>query len=416
MNTILVRLAGRIALGITLLLLIALRAGAQQPHKKTKLKRIDLKKIETQIQKDSVLLKKYQDLSFYYNQKYVPRVEAQKKETLKFEAYLDTYYAWYSDSAGIDQYQKFPTSSPKANQFGLNMLMASVKYEHQKVRGTIVLHYGDIASSAWSTNFNLIQEAHVGLRLMKKVWIDAGFFRTHLGFESIQCRENLTTSVATTTYYEPYFLSGGKIYWYATPKLTFMGAAFNGFNTFVETNKYKTLGFSANYDFSDHCFLSFNSLYGNEVPDGFSSKIRSYNDLYFGYKSDRLDIGGEVNYGVQTKSKLADSSATANMYSALAAIKYKMFDQQFAIYARGEYFNDPDEILTGPIQNEFHKLVGLNIWGVTAGIEFKPIPNSFIRIEHRTLQTLGSDEKVFNTNSKYINQRLEFIGSMGVWF
>ncbi len=416
MNTILVRLAGRIALGIIFLLLLTLHAAAQQPHKKTKLKRIDLKKIETQIQKDSVLLKKYQDLSFYYNQKYVPRVEAHKKETLKFEGYLDTYYAWYSDSAGIDQYQKFPTSSPKANQFGLNMLMASVKYEHQKARGTIALHYGDIASSAWSANFNLIQEAHVGVRIVKKVWIDAGFFRTHLGFESIQPRENLTTSIATTTYYEPYFLSGGKIYWYATSKLTLMAAAFNGFNTFVETNKYKTLGFSANYDFSDHCFLTFNTLYGNEVPDGFTSKIRSYNDLYFGYKSERLDVGGEVNYGIQTNSKLSDSNATANMYSALAAIKYKMFDQQFAVYARGEYFNDPDEILTGPVQNEFHKLVGLNIWGVTAGIEFKPIPNAFIRIEHRTLQTLGADEKVFITNNKYINQRLELIGSIGVWF
>lgn len=417
MNTRHIRFFLRLVLYTAMCLLCSLQVMAQQPHKKKhRISRIDLKKMEDKLFADTALLKKYEDLSFYYQQDYAPKVGTPKQESLKFEGYIDTYYAWYSDSMGVDQLQKFPTSAPKHNQFGLNMVMVSAKYQHDKTRGMIALHYGDIASSAWSPVYNLIQEAHVGVRIFRKVWVDAGFFRTHLGFESIQPRENLTTSIATTTFYEPYFLSGAKLTWYATAKLTLMAAAFNGFNNYNDNNNDKTLGFTVNYDFTSSFFISLNSLYGNEMPKGTPAKMRSYTDLYFGYRSNKLDIGGEINYGLQQKSKLTDSTATAEMFSALLAIKYKMLNQRFACYVRGEYFSDQNEILTGPVINDMKHPIGLNIAGATLGFELKPIGNTFIRFEHRTLQTLGSDEKIFLNNHEYTNRRLEFSASMGVWF
>jgi hypothetical protein len=86
-----------------------------------------------------------------------------------------------------------------------------------------------------------------------------------------------------------------------------------------------------------------------------------------------------------------------------------------AIYSREELFSDPDEILTGPLVNSNHQLVGLELFGGTAGIEFKPIPNSYLRIESRYIQTHKS-ESIFYYDNSYRNYRLEFIAALGLWF
>src|ERR1035437_320389 len=102
-----------------------------------------------------------------------------KKDSSKIEisGYVDAYYGFYTDSVGTGNYQKFPSVSPRSNQFGLNVAMITAKYSAEKVRGTVTLHYGDVPRSAWSTNYNFIQEANVGIRLHKTLWLEGGFFR-----------------------------------------------------------------------------------------------------------------------------------------------------------------------------------------------------------------------------------------------
>lgn len=332
------------------------------------------------------------------------------------EAYLSTYYAYYNDSVGIGNYQKFPTSAPTSNRFSINMLMVKAKYNSNKLRGTFALHTGDIASSAWSTEFNFIQEANIGFKLVEGVWIDAGFFRTHLGVESIQPRENITTSISTTTYYEPYFLSGAKLTAKLSNKLTLQTGIFNGFNTFVETNSNKTFSFSAVYDANEHLSIVFNTLFCDETPDyQILKQPRIYNNLYFTYKSKKWDLGGEINYGLEQNAGLINTSETAYIFSSLLVSRYH-FNKKLSIYGRGEYFLDRNEILTGPVFNSNHKLVGLDLVGGTGGFEFKPIYNSYLRIEWRRIITLESDEKVFYFNGVFHQFRDEIIASLGFWF
>lgn len=335
---------------------------------------------------------------------------------ITLSGYVSAYYAYYTDSVGLGKYENFPTSAPISNAFSLNMLMISAKYSSTKLRGTFTLHYGDIPSSAWSSQYNLIQEANIGFKIVKGIWFDAGFFRTHLGVESIQPRENITSSISTVTYYEPYYLSGAKLTFHLSSKFSVQVNAFNGFNTFIETNNTKAFGFSAVYDATDKLSFNFNSLYCDESPDNqLRKQDRLYNNFYFTYKSKRFDLAGEVNYGIQKNSLLSDTTATANILSTLLVARLRL-NKKLSIYSRGEYFKDQNEILTGPVLNEFHKLVGLNLWGVTAGLEVKPIANSYLRFEWRQIQTQDDDEKVFYYNQSYHNQRNEFIAALGFWF
>lgn len=68
-----------------------------------------------------------------------------------------------------------------------------------------------------------------------------------------------------------------------------------------------------------------------------------------------------------------------------------------------------------PVHNANHQLVGLEIQGFTAGFEYKPISNSFVRIESRYLH-LHNNENIFYYNNQSTNIRWEFIVSTGIWF
>lgn len=335
--------------------------------------------------------------------------------TLTLGGYISTYYAYYNDRAAVNAYHKFPTIAPKSDAFSLNIAQISARYTSNKFRGNLTLHWGDIPSSAWSKELNLIQEANVGFRLKENLWFDAGFFRTHIGLESIQPRENIATSLALTTYFEPYYMSGAKLTWKASPKFAIQANVFNGFNGFSETNKDKAVGLSAVYEPNSNLSITLNTITCDESPDSVkTSHQRLYNNAYMVYRSRKIDIGAEYNFGFQQNTQLMDSTATAFIHSALLAAKYKV-TKQFSIHARGEYFYDPDEILTGPVYNSFHNLVGINSLGATLGVEYKFIPNSYIRCEGRTLHTT-EDETIFVVNGKFVNHREEIICSVGLWF
>ena len=332
-----------------------------------------------------------------------------------FTGYLDTYYAHYSDTVNENGFVKFPTIAPRNNQFGLNIFQLSAKYNSNRFRSTMTIFGGDCPKSSWSEFFNFVQEANAGFRLYKKLWLDAGFFRSHIGLESIQPRENMTMSEATATYYEPYFLSGVKLTWNQSEKLAFQLNAFNAFNQFVETNKNKAIGFSLAYTPKSSITANFSTIICDESPSSLKyNRMRIYNNFCYTYKVKYLVIGLEANFGIQSNSQLIDSTKVASIFSGIVAIKYR-FTPIWATYTRGEVFSDPNEILTGPVMNSNHQLVGLDVIGGTVGIEWKPIPNSYFRLESRYLHT-KSDENLFFFKDRSSNQRFEFIVGFGVWF
>lgn len=369
-----------------------------------------LGRVERMLEQDSLRVEQAERSTFYlYN--YLQQADSNKPD-LKFGAYADLYAAWYSDSTGTD-FQKFPTSAPRNQQIGLNMLYLSGQYSGKGVRGLVGIQFGDIPLSSWDPKLNVIQEANMGIRLRKSLWLDGGFFRTHIGMESIQPRENVTQSLAVTTYFEPYFLSGLKLSWAPTERLTLQAQVFNGFNNYIENNRNKAMGASLIYVISDKAAFTFNAIYCDESPDTLRiNRHRLYNDAYFIYRGDNWTLAAEANLGIQGHSTLTDSAESAIMYSGIL-LAQRHFGRA-SVYARGEIFEDSNEILTGPVENEHHELVGINLLGGTFGIEYKPLRNTFFRLESRYLHTTET-ESIFYREGQYYHYRVEVLGAMGVW-
>ncbi len=361
-------------------------------------------------------------VSFVNVKSYSQTIDSTTKSTkkidlsaIKISAYVDAYYGYYTDSVGVGNYQQFPSISSRSG-FGLNTAMISARYDGDKVRGIVTLHYGDIAKSAWSSTFNNIMEAHAGVRLHKNLWIDAGFFRTHVGAEGLHPSENFTSSVSITTFYEPYYESGIRLNYNPNQKLAINLFVLNGYNIFEDNNEKKSFGMLVTYALGDKGSIGYNNYIGDDTPQAADSisHLRFYNNVFLNYTIKKLKIQLGLDYATQKNSHITYIKEKATMYSGLLGLKYQM-KEKYAIYGRGEMFNDPEGFMSGVFTDKQSKLTGFKLWGATLGLEYKPAENAYIRLEGRQLQ-MDKDQKIFYSNGKSIASRSEILFNIGISF
>ncbi len=268
-----------------------------------------------------------------------------------FSGYVDAYGAYYTDSVGINNFQKFPTVSPRSQQIGLNIAMLTAKYSADKVRGVITLQYGDIPKSSWSSTYNFIQEANAGVRITEGLRLDGGFFRSHIGCEGLLPKENITSSIAIPTYYEPYYEAGFKLSYAATQKLALSLFLLNGYNLFEDNNTEKSGGMLAGYTFNDNTSLTYANYFGNDAPEGDSiSKFKFFNNLFLNYKINKFRIVSEIDFCVQENSNLTNVYESASLWCGLFTLGYQAA-KKIDVYCRGEIYDDPNGILSGVFLN-----------------------------------------------------------------
>ncbi len=338
--------------------------------------------------------------------------------SFKVSGYVDAYFAYYNDSVGTNNYQKFPVISPKSNVFGLNIAQFTGQYVSQKVRATATIHYGDIPSSAWSPVLNIIQEANAGFRISNKLWVDAGLFKTHIGTEALLPKDNIASSLSMITFYEPWWQAGMKLSFAPNDKFLLCLHVLNGYNTYVDNNKKKSVGITFNYYFNNKGNISYYNLLGDESPEGNKpSQFRVLHNLVFTYQiTPKLKTIIGADYITQAHSSIADSSKSANVFSGIITLKNQLTDK-FGMYVRGEMFSDKNGFLTGTFLDSKNIITGYKSSGVTLGFELKPVENAYIRLEGRSIM-MNKDQEIFhiaNANKNTYN-RFETMLNMGVWF
>ena len=340
--------------------------------------------------------------------------ETEHPHTVTLTGYVDAYYARYTDSVGKGNFQQFPTTAPRDNSFGLNMAMLTAKYTNDKVRGILTLHYGDIVLSTWSKSYTYVQEANAGFSICKKLWLDAGFFRSHVGTEGIFGKENITSSVAIATFNEPYYEAGFRLNYNPSDKLMINFYLLNGYNIIEDNNNKKSWGMLATYIVNDKLNLGYSNYFGDDsnLKDSVTH-FRMFHNLFINYQNKKIKMQLGADYCTQEHSDTSGKKM-ATMFNALATVRYQ-FAKKFAMYTRGEVYNDPSGILSGIEPNKVNRKIGLELWGVTYGIEYKPSANSYIRIEGRELQC-DPNQQIFRWDGKNQSHRSEIGLHLGVHF
>lgn len=344
--------------------------------------------------------------SFAQTQKQAP--------TLTISGYVDAYYAYFTDSLPPNALQAYTTVSPRNERIGLNMAQLSMAYASEKLRSAVTLHAGDIAEATWSDEFTLIQEANVGVLLVKSLWLDAGFFHTHIGTESFLPKNDFLSSTAVATYNEPFYQSGARLSYEPGGKFNAELWVLNGYNRFLDNNDAKSVGLLASYAFQENLSLTYTSLFGRESDQGaVLQQFRTYQNLYLNtsWKKKVYLIAG-ADFGSQTNSSLSNIRKTAYMYNWLLTSRYQ-FTPQFSATVRAERFKDQEGFISGVLTEPTGALQGLQLWGLTAGVEYKPAEGAYLRLEGRQLK---AENTIFHTKGAYTNQRTEVHLTFGIAF
>jgi hypothetical protein len=161
----------------------------------------------------------------------------------------DAYYARFNDERGLNALQQYTTVSPRDNVIGLNIGAIGLHLKGENFRVNTVFHAGDIPAAIWSTDFPVVQAANAGIKLADGLWLDGGFFATHLGTESFLPKENLLSSTAVATYNEPFYQAGFRLGYETKSDWRFELWALNGYNRFLDNNSDKALGVLIAKDF-----------------------------------------------------------------------------------------------------------------------------------------------------------------------
>ncbi len=305
---------------------------------------------------------------------------------ITFGGFVDGYYAFdFNRPANPDR--SYTTQPARHSEFNVNLAFVEAKLDAPRVRGRLALQTGTSVQSNYAGEprigsvsgpdlARLIQEAFAGTKVADNLWIDGGIFLSHIGDEGFISRDNPMYSRSLVAEYSPYYETGVKASWQATPALTAQFLVLNGWQIISESNAAKSVGVRLDYTVSPSTTLSYYNYLGDEAPDSAAHRqLRFYNGV--GSKSSvttQLLLLAEVDYGTEGHASGAGGS---NWYGGMLTARYQATSKA-AVVGRVERYQDKDQVIivTGVPE-------GFRADGASIGIDVAPQSRVLWRTELR---------------------------------
>lgn len=225
-------------------------------------------------------------------------------------------------------------------------------------------HYND--NSSRNEEFDLTQAyVTVGLPVGNGLLLTAGKFVTPIGFETINPTTNPLYSHSYLFGFAIPFTHTGVTakYWFNENLNATVGVTRGWEQSTEDNNDALDFLFQVGYTVSDKTNLYFSGTTGPEQADN-NGRYRTVLDLILSHKvSDELTVALNADWGYDVNA--APGGEDAQWYGVAAYAMYK-FNQNIAVNARGEWFNDKDA----------SRGLGTNVYEATLGLAIKPFPEN----------------------------------------
>lgn len=322
------------------------------------------------------------------------------KSTFTLSGYLEIYYSYDFGNPAHHNRQAFIYSHNRHNEVNLNLGFIKVSYNTKNVRANLSLATGTYMSANYAAEADVLKnifEANAGVKISKEkeLWIDAGIFPAHIGFESAVGKDNWTLTRGIYAENSPYFETGAKItYTTDDGKWILSGLLLNGWQRIQRINDNNSPAFGHQLVFKPNSkiILNSSSYIGNDKPDS-TRQMRYFHNLYGIFQINSnfaltagLDIGSEQI----TKG----SNDYNSWYSPVVILKFSP-NPKHSLAARAEYFSDKHGVIisTGTPN-------GFKTWGYSVNYDYLIRENVLWRIEGRRF--LGKD-KTFTKDGNPVN-------------
>ncbi len=306
--------------------------------------------------------------------------------------YAEVYYAYDFSQPDDHNRPSFLYSHNRHNEFNLNLGFVKGAYASDRLRGNLAIAAGTYMNANYAAEPGVLKniyEANGGVKLSKgsNLWLDAGIFGSHIGFESAISKDcwALTRSILAEN--SPYYESGAKLtYISGNSKWLLSGLWLNGWQHIARPQGNNTPAFGTQITFtpSSKVTLNYSTFIGNDKPDDFK-QMRYFHNLYgILHLTDQFHVTAGFDYGMEQVSK--GSSDFNTWYSPVLIVKYDLNDT-WAIAARGEYYADENGVIIATGTEHGFKTTGFSL-----NVDCKLRANAVWRIEGRML---SSEDDIF---------------------
>jgi hypothetical protein len=293
----------------------------------------------------------------------IAQVDSSKTE-IELSGYIDAYYG-FDFNQPEEVRQPFLFHYNRHNAVNLNLALIRLDVDNEKYHARVALQAGTYVQDNYAAEpvmYRPINEAYVGFAANKKgsLWIDAGIFNSHLGFESAIGIENPVLSRSLAAESSPYFLSGVKLTHELNEKWTYSLILSNGWQRIqrVPGNSMPSGGSQLVYSPTEKLSVNWSTFVTTEDPDS-TRRMLYFNDVYatIDWNEKWHTIIG-MDYGIIQEAK--GNSGLDNWYNASLITQYK-FNSSWASAFRVEYFNDHKNIIINTGSGNNFETVGLSL-------------------------------------------------------
>lgn len=335
------------------------------------------------------------------------------KSPFTFSGYLETYYAY--DFGNPDNHNRpaFMYSHNRHNEFNLNLGFVKASYNTDNVRANLALATGTYMNANYAAEPSVLKniyEANAGMKISKNknLWIDAGVFSSHIGFESAVGIDNWTLTRGIYAENSPYFETGAKIsYTTDNGKWFVSGLVLNGWQRIQRADGNNTLAFGHQLTYKPNSKITLNSssFIGNDKADS-TRQMRYFHNLYGIFQiTEKFALTAGFDIGAEQKSK--GSSSYNTWYTPILIAKFSPAEKH-NIAVRGEYYSDKNGAIIGTGTPN-----GFKTWGYSINYDYLIRTNVMWRIEGRGF---SSQDRVFTMNDKPSNNNYFITTSLAIAF
>ncbi len=314
---------------------------------------------------------------------------------LKLSGYIEAYYAYDFGKPANHTRPAFVYSFNRHNEVALNLGFVKAAYDSEKVRANLALMTGSYANANLSAEAGVLKnifEANAGVKISKtkNLWVDAGIFASHIGFESAIGKDcwNLTRSILAEN--SPYYESGAKISYTSDSEKWFVsGLILNGWQRIqrVDGNNTPAFGHQLTFKPNSNVVLNSSSFVGSDSPD--STRQMRYFHNFYGQFQLHEKFGLTLGFDIGAQQKAKGSSECNTWYSPVLIAKFSPTDK-ISFAARGEYYSDENGVIIATNTPN-----GFQTFGFSLNMDYNIMNNIVWRIEGRAFE---SKDKIFTTN------------------
>lgn len=324
--------------------------------------------------------------------------------------YVDAYYGFDFGKPETGNRPSFLYSHSQHNRVNVNLVFLKFAYAKNRFRFNIAPMLGTYSQSNLSGEpFYLRQifEANIGGKLLKKkeLWLDAGVFPSHIGFESAISKDCATLSRSILAENTPYFETGVKLTYQHNSKWTFAALVLNGWQkiNWAKGKSLPSFGTQIIFQPNGKWLFNYSTFIGTDYTDSFR-KMRYFHNLYAIY-SPISQLTFTLGFDIGTEQKAKNSSQYNLWFSPVLIIRYKPVSK-FAMAARYEFYSDKNGVIINTsTPNGFHT------HGVSINLDYIISPKVMWRAEARIL---NSKDEIFIWNQKPSRNNFSLLTSLAI--